>query len=256
MPGGIRTLEVSRDGRWLLAGSQRGAVKAWNLTTGEEILLVPEQGWPSYATFSPDSRLVLFSAVQSVEPIGSIILWDIEKRERVTSITDPWFVGPMAFSRDGRWLGSGVCSLDLQRKILVRDFLQQTNISEVRGRTRFTDSDHGLAWAFGPDNQSIVFSENEPDVASVCVTSVPRASLDIFLGTARRSRPSPPVRTARSWRRALALRTPASDSGISLRSDLWADSPGTRSGSPDSSSRPMAELWLPPARIKPSAFGT
>ncbi|MEK7677776.1 MAG: WD40 repeat domain-containing protein [Verrucomicrobiota bacterium] len=174
MPGGIRTLEVSRDGRWLLAGSQRGAVKAWNLTTGEEILLVPEQGWPSYATFSPDSRLVLFSAVQSVEPIGSIILWDIEKRERVTSITDPWFVGPMAFSRDGRWLGSGVCSLDLQRKILVRDFLQQTNISEVRGRTRFTDSDHGLAWAFGPDNQSIVFSENEPDCSiGLCNLSPP-----------------------------------------------------------------------------------
>jgi WD40 repeat protein len=173
MPGGIRTLEVSRDGRWLLAGSQRGAVKAWNLTTGEEILLVTEQGWPSYATFSRDSRLVLFSAVQSVEPIGSIVLWDIEKRERLTSITDPWFVGPMAFSRDGRWFGYGACSPDLQRKILVRDFLQQTNIGEVRGRTRFTDSDHGLAWVFGPDNRSIVFSENEPDCIGLCNLSAP-----------------------------------------------------------------------------------
>ncbi|MHC1765136.1 MAG: hypothetical protein AB9869_12690 [Verrucomicrobiia bacterium] len=173
MPGGIRTLEVSRDGRWLLAGSKRGAVKVWKLTTGAEILLVPEQGWPSYATFSPDSRLVLFSAVQSVKSIGSIIVWDIEERQRVTSITDPWFVGPMAFSRDARWFGYGVCSLDLQRKILVRDFLQHTNISEIRGRTRFTDAEHGLAWVFGPDNQSIVFSENEPDCIGLCNLSAP-----------------------------------------------------------------------------------
>jgi serine/threonine protein kinase/WD40 repeat protein len=174
MPGGIRTLEVSRDGRWLLAGSNRGAVKAWNLTTREEILLVPEQGWPSYATFSPDSRLVLFSVVQSVEPIGSIILWDIEKRERLTSITGPWFVGPMAFSRDGRWLGYGVCSLDRQRKILVRDFLQQTNVSEVKSRTRILDGVHGLAWVFGPDNQSTIFSENEPDCRiGLCSLSAP-----------------------------------------------------------------------------------
>ena len=60
LPSGIRSLEVSSDGRWLVAGSARGAVKVWNLSTGEEISLVPEPGPKACATFSPDSRLVLF----------------------------------------------------------------------------------------------------------------------------------------------------------------------------------------------------
>ncbi|HVV72367.1 MAG TPA: serine/threonine-protein kinase, partial [Verrucomicrobiae bacterium] len=61
LSGRIWSLGVSRDGRWLAAGSEQGQTKAWRLATGEEIELLPDKGWPSYVTFSPDDSELVFT---------------------------------------------------------------------------------------------------------------------------------------------------------------------------------------------------
>ncbi|MBI4324264.1 MAG: hypothetical protein HY674_03280 [Chloroflexi bacterium] len=92
LPGRIRSLEVSPDGRWLAAGSERGTLKVWNLATGEEIPLLPDQGWKSFGSFSPDSRLLLYTD-QSTKAWGTIRIWDTQTRKRRTYITNSWAIG-------------------------------------------------------------------------------------------------------------------------------------------------------------------
>jgi WD40 repeat protein/predicted Ser/Thr protein kinase len=162
LPSGIRSLEVSPDGRWLVAGSARGAVQVWNLSTDEEISLAPEPGPKAHATFSPDSRLVLFND-QSMESAGTIGVWDLQTRQRLAPITDPWWVGPMAFSPDGKWFGCGVCSPNLQRKLVVLDFPTRKKVREVNTLTGAMSDHHGFGWVFTRDSRSVIFSENDPD---------------------------------------------------------------------------------------------
>jgi eukaryotic-like serine/threonine-protein kinase len=162
LPSGIRSLEVSSDGRWLVAGSARGAVMVWNLSTGEKISLVPEPGPKACATFSPDSRLVLFDD-QSTESFGTIGIWDLQTRQHLTPITDPWWVGPMAFSPDGKWLGYGVCSTNFQTKLVVLDFPTRKKVREVNTLTSIMSDHHGFGWVFTHDSRSVIFSENDPD---------------------------------------------------------------------------------------------
>ncbi|MBN2506368.1 MAG: hypothetical protein JXQ71_06710 [Verrucomicrobia bacterium] len=162
LPSGIRSLEVSPDGRWLVAGSARGAVKVWDLSTDEDLSLVPERGPKGCATFSPDSRLVLFDD-QSMESSGRIGVWDLHARQHLTPITDAWWVGPMAFSPDGKWFGYGVCSPKYQRKVVVLDFPTRKKVGEVEALTGFMGSHHGFGWVFTRDSRSIILSENDPD---------------------------------------------------------------------------------------------
>ncbi len=163
LPSRIRSLEVSPDGRWLAAGSERGTVKVWNLATGEEVSVLPDQAWKSWANFSPDSRLLLFTD-QSSNSWGTIRVLDLQTRERRTIITNSWMVGAPAFSPSGRWLGYGAVERQsFRRKVVVVDFATLTNIGEMNALTPYTDDFHGLDWVFTSDSRSIVGSENDPD---------------------------------------------------------------------------------------------
>jgi WD40 repeat protein len=56
--------------------------------------LASEPGPKACATFSPDSRLVLFDD-QSMESIGTIGVWDLQTRQHLAPIKDPWWVDNM-----------------------------------------------------------------------------------------------------------------------------------------------------------------
>jgi len=165
----IISLDVSRNGRWLLAGCEGGAVKLWNLATREEIELTPDRGWPNYGTFSPDSRLVVFSE-EAPTAHGTLAIWDLEARKRLAPILgDGRPVGCPAFSTDGHWLGLGVViphaavGGDSARGLRVIEFATCMQVTELFSRTPMVDLRKGLVWVFVPGTQSVIGEEIEPD---------------------------------------------------------------------------------------------
>jgi WD40 repeat protein len=175
----VNRLEVSSDGRWLVASSDAGAVKLWHLSTDEEISLAPDRGWPNYATFSPDNRLVVFTD-QTLQSHGTAAAWDLQTRTKrlVPVPSDKRPLGPMGFSPDGKWLGiSGVGTntveqvpgypqllLSLGRKwIAILEFPSLQKAREVSLLTLQVYLDKGADGVFTPDNRSFIFTETEPD---------------------------------------------------------------------------------------------
>ncbi|MBI2925631.1 MAG: protein kinase [Verrucomicrobia bacterium] len=159
----ITALEVSRDGRWLVAGSEAGSVKLWNLFTGEEVLLLPDRGWPSYATFSAGNRLVLFTD-QTPQSHGAIAIWDLEARTRLTPLPGEGHpVGVPAFSRDARWLGFGIIHPPVEKRLAILEFTSRKKVREQTALSPNLDAQKGYDWVFTADGRSVIFAETEPD---------------------------------------------------------------------------------------------
>ncbi len=160
--GGVRALEVSSDGHWLVASSESGAVKLWDLLTGEEIALLAANAIRAFATFSPDSRWLLFTD-QSREDYGNLAVWDLEARKRLAPIKDPHPIGTIGFSPDGRWLGVGLNISPEARGLMILDFATRTKVRERPADTGVTDEMHGFDWVFVPNRPCAISSENDPD---------------------------------------------------------------------------------------------
>jgi WD40 repeat protein len=112
-PGGV-CVEISPDGRYL-AASSGSATAIWELASTNIIAVMPKDDdvWTDPA-FSPDSRLLALPAEGR-----QVILWDLENRRtlRTMSERETWL--DMAFSPDGRQLAAAgvsgqVCLIDLQ----------------------------------------------------------------------------------------------------------------------------------------------
>ena len=138
LPGAVRSLEVSSDGRFLAAGSEFGTVKVWDLSTHQAVDLAPEGGVQSFLAFSPDAHLLLFTD-QSLDRRGTIGIWDTRTGKRLAPIVDPNYVGPMRFSPDGRWFAFGVVLPDASKRALVWDFAARKQVREWVSRTSFVD---------------------------------------------------------------------------------------------------------------------
>jgi WD40 repeat protein/predicted Ser/Thr protein kinase len=162
LPSRIRSLEVSPDAHWLVAGSERGALKVWSLLDHEEIPILADQSFKSYATFSPDSRLLLYTD-QSATSWGIMRTWDTQTRQRRTFLTNAWAVGVPILSPDGQWLGYGAANTNYQAKVVVVDWATRKTIGELNGPSIISDF-HGLDWAFAGDGRSVVGSENGPNL--------------------------------------------------------------------------------------------
>lgn len=176
LPSGIRSLEVSRDGRWLVATTIRGSVRLWNRATGEDIALRSESGIQAYATFSPDSQWLLFTdqsmeasgtANRSGEFLGKISVLNLRTREYLSPITDNWLAGPMTFTPDGQRLICGFCDADYRKKAFVLDFQSRTQVNHFEFRTRFNGMHFGYALLPANDNRSVVFAEIDTNLPIV-----------------------------------------------------------------------------------------
>ncbi|HNQ89291.1 MAG TPA: protein kinase [Verrucomicrobiota bacterium] len=161
LPSRIRSLEVSADGQWLFAGSQGGAPRLWDLSTGEPVSVAGEADW-AWGAFSPDSRLLLACA-ETAESYGKILVWDLQARKRLEPILDPRPIATMAFSADGRRFGYGVHQPPWGRGLVVLDFPSRQKVHELVPLTPMGSLDHGWDWVFTRDGRSVIFSENDPD---------------------------------------------------------------------------------------------
>jgi WD40 repeat protein len=94
---GVQCLTVSRDGRWIAAGTSMGEVCVWDAKTFEQAFKYMESG--SYTIhevdFSPDStRLVSMYE-------GRTCIWDIATRKRVQVLDDSHLVQVAKYSPQG-----------------------------------------------------------------------------------------------------------------------------------------------------------
>lgn len=164
----IRCLEVSPDGRWLVAGSELAGITLWNLVTGEQIHLVSEAGVKGgikgFAAFSPDSLILACTDQTLSSGMGRIGIWDTRTRRFQPPITNALFVGPMSFSTDGRLFGYGMVGPRFERVGAILDFATHQQIARIVLRTGITSDMHGLDMIFTADGKSMVFSENLPDL--------------------------------------------------------------------------------------------
>lgn len=158
----IRSLAASKDGRWLAAGSDRGEVRAWNLASGRETRLLPNQEWKSYVAFSPDSSELIFSD-QSAASWGTIRAWHTETGASRILLTNSEPVGIPTLSPDGKWFGFGIVDTNWRRKARVLEYPGMSQAGEEQTLTEVQDDFHGLQAVFTADSRAIVFTENDPD---------------------------------------------------------------------------------------------
>ncbi|RMF76640.1 MAG: hypothetical protein D6737_19790, partial [Chloroflexi bacterium] len=99
VPGAIRGVAVSADGRWLAAGGTDNTIALWDMTTRQRLAapLTGHSDWVTALAFSPDATLLASGSVDD-----TIILWDMTTREAAHTLNghdgDVWHV---AFNPDG-----------------------------------------------------------------------------------------------------------------------------------------------------------
>lgn len=161
LDSGVRSMDVSRDGTWLVAGGEQGGVRLWNLETREETLLSQSSRIQAFAAFSPDSGSVLFCDQTERAP-GLITVWDLRTRKRAEPISNEWWVGPLMFSPDGGYFTYGIAHPPNNKKVVVLEYASRTVVGEVAAQTPIVDALRGFDWVITPDNRSIIGSET-PD---------------------------------------------------------------------------------------------
>jgi WD40 repeat protein len=176
LPTRVNTLEASRDGRWLVACTDGGTVKLWDLIRNDEIQLTPERDWPNYATFSRDSRLMLFTD-QTPQAQGTIVVWDLQTRQRLKPIlVENRPVIGMLFSADDRLLSVGSVTPKIAdetqghidsttfpaKRLDILDFPSRAKVNSRVFRTPHLNPYKGLDWVFTADNRGLIYAETEP----------------------------------------------------------------------------------------------
>lgn len=71
--GGVRTVDVSTDGGFILSGSEDKSLKIWRWANRKfESSLIGHKHWVNSARFSPDGRLVVSGSYDK-----TVKIWDI-----------------------------------------------------------------------------------------------------------------------------------------------------------------------------------
>jgi WD40 repeat protein/predicted Ser/Thr protein kinase len=154
---GVRSLDISSDGRWLFAGAERAVPKVWDLTTGEEMPWVWPQATWGWGAFSPDSRwLLLADQGLAAGTYGTISVWDLQNQQKVAPIVEAWPAGAIAFSPDGKRVGYGVVLTNAVRQVVL-EFPSRERAFEHTGNFS-RELQKGSDWVFTRDGRSIIGS--------------------------------------------------------------------------------------------------
>ncbi len=152
---GVGSLEVSADGRWLLASARGCAGGVWDLTTGQRVPFAAEDALYSWGAFSPDSRWLLICD-QTLQSEGAIAVWDLQARKRVAPIIDGRPVGPMGFSPDGKRFLYTLMLPPTNAGLVVLDFPSRKQVCEL---TEKNGIPKGWDWVFTHDGRNVIMSE-------------------------------------------------------------------------------------------------
>ena len=152
----IRAPRFSPDGKWIVAGSDKGVVRFWEADSGEErkAFQIHEAGYFGDLAISPSGdRIASFAA-------GEVKVWDA--RTGQVQLTLPT-VGRVAFSPDGARLITSGENGDGTGKIKVWN---------VRDGELLTSIEREFCWraVFSPDGKSLVAGSGEGEIGHTRLT--------------------------------------------------------------------------------------
>ena len=170
--GGLSTVDISPDGRYLLTGSNSsGTAILWDVQTGQEIRhLEGLEPVISSAAFSLDGHQALIGSADlwAGTRAGKVVLWDVETGDRLHEWTDfEYYPRSVAISPDGRtalvgtiqwgaaWtdMGGGeLILLDLATGQMIRRLENTTNVLDI---------------SFSPDGHLAVTANSVEDVVTL-----------------------------------------------------------------------------------------
>jgi WD40 repeat protein len=140
----VNGIDVSADGRFLLAGCDDSRVHLWDIQTGKELkALAGHQGFVYGVAFSPDGRQALSGGATD----NTMILWDLQTGKAVRRFQG---IGgqlrTVAFSPDGR---KAICAGEATLRLW--DLQAGREIQRFQGHTAQT-----YAVAFSPDGRRLI----------------------------------------------------------------------------------------------------
>jgi WD40 repeat protein len=147
-----RCVAFSPDGKLLAAHSQFGTVRVWELAAGKELLQIPTNSAGHTIAFSPDGKLLAFDVEYTIRLRHSETgkeLRKLEGHQEVISArgTTSGFIQGIAFSPDGKMLGSASCD-NMAR---IWDVPSGKTLHVLEGHQGFVNT-----VAFLPDGKAVV----------------------------------------------------------------------------------------------------
>jgi WD40 repeat protein len=136
----ITSVAYSPDGARLASGSEDGAVRFWEATTGKELLtLKGHSGEVRGVAFSPDGTRLASAGWE-----GMVKVWDATTGREICSLPHPGNLWSVAFSPDGRHLASG------GNGVRVWEVATGKEILRPKGHTN-----HVVSVAYSPDGTQL-----------------------------------------------------------------------------------------------------
>ena len=109
--GYISTYAFSPDGRYIASGSEKGVVRVWEISTGEEIVALPQADCSSLSLgFSANSEHLVSGCNYNYigwRITGISRVWDVFTGQEIARMEHPSYVSAVAISSDGRFAVSG-----------------------------------------------------------------------------------------------------------------------------------------------------
>ena len=151
----------------------RRGIALWDVTTGEQIEILPIPGWSSEHTFSPDGRMLGVD-----HGGGEIRLVNLVTKAVHLMTNHTGRVSAIAFSTDGKIMVSTAFS----REIVVWNTADGKALSVLRGPEKLISS-----LAFAPDGKTFATGSKDGTIRFWGTNSVPQARIDTLRPAALKS---------------------------------------------------------------------